>query len=104
MLHVLMSMKTGHGASSLFVQKLQAYPHQHPIRRSFQEYGRLEKTISILRCYADVGTRKRISKQLNKGENLHRLRSRLFHRELGSVQGQWHRGLLLIPHDCPVGI
>ena len=88
MLRVVVSMKTGHCTASLFVQKLQAYPRQHPIMRSLQEYGRLEKTISILRWYADVGTRKRVSKQLNKGENLHRLRSRLFYGELGAVQGQ----------------
>ncbi len=63
-------MRTGYGSASLFVQKLQAYPRKHPLMRALQEYGRLEKTLFILRWYADIATRKRVSKQLNKGENL----------------------------------
>ena len=88
MLRVVMSMRMGYCSASLFVQKLQAYPRKHPLMRALQEYGRLEKTLFILRWYADMATRKRVSKQLNKGENLHRLRSRLFYGEFGEVQGQ----------------
>ena len=51
----------------------------------------MEKTIHILRWYEDSFTRKRISKQLNKGEALHRLRSALLfgkHGELDSLEDE----------------
>ena len=87
MLRVALSLKKGYCTSSLLVQKLQAYPRQHPIMRGLQEYGRLDKTIHILRWYADLGTRKRVSKQLNKGEALHRLRSHLMLGKHGEIEG-----------------
>ncbi len=85
MLRVAMSLKKGYCTASLFISKLQAYPRQHPIMRALQEYGRLEKTIHILRWYADPSTRKRVSKQLNKGEALHWLRKRIMFGEYGEI-------------------
>jgi TnpA family transposase len=87
-LRVAASLKKGYGTSSLFVQKLQAYPRQHPLARALQELGRLDKTLHILRWYEDIATRKRVSKQLNKGEALHRLRANLFYGKLGKIEGQ----------------
>lgn len=49
MLRVVMSLKKGYCTASTLLQKLQAYPRKHPVARSLQEYGRLEKTIHILR-------------------------------------------------------
>ena len=74
MLRVAVSLKKGYCTASLLVSKLQAYPRQHPLTRAIQEYGRLEKTLHILRWYTEPTTRKRVSKQLNKGEALHALR------------------------------
>ena len=85
MLRVALSLKNGHCTASLLISRLQAYPRQHPITRALQEYGRLEKTIHILRWYADPATRKRVSKQLNKGEALHGLRRAIVFGERGEL-------------------
>jgi TnpA family transposase len=88
MLRFALSLKKGYCTASLLISKLQAYPRQHPIMRAIQEYGRLEKTIHILRWYADPLTRKRISKQLNKGEALHWLRKVIAFGEYGKIPGK----------------
>ena len=91
MLRVAMSLKKGYCSASLLVSKLQAYPRQHPITRALQEYGKLEKTIHSLRWYADPPTRRRISKQLNKGEALHYLRKAILfgkHGEIPSLEDE----------------
>ncbi|NET40284.1 MAG: transposase, partial [Cyanothece sp. SIO1E1] len=87
-LRLVGSIKKGWVSASLIVQKLQAYPRQHPLMRALQEYGRLLKTIHILRWYADEANRRRLNRQLNKGEALHSLRSELFFANQGKVRGQ----------------
>ena len=37
--------------------------------RALQEYGRLIKTIHILRWYSDQANRRRLNRQLNKGKH-----------------------------------
>jgi TnpA family transposase len=46
------SIKLGGVTASLLVQKLQAYPQQNALARALQEYGRLARTLHILRWYA----------------------------------------------------
>ena len=87
MLRVALSLKKGYCTASLLVSKLQAYPRQHPMTRAVQEYGRLEKTIHILRWYADPATRQRVSRQLNKGEALHALRRIIVFGGYGEIPG-----------------
>ena len=88
MLRLAGSMKMGWVTASLIVQKLQAFPRKHPLMRSLQEYGKLIKTIHILRWYADEGNRRRLNRQLNKGEALHSLRSHLFFANQGELRTQ----------------
>jgi TnpA family transposase len=71
------SLKLGWVTASLLVQKLQAYPQQNALARALQEYGRLVRTLHIMRWYADTADRRRIMRQLNKGEALHDLRAAL---------------------------
>jgi TnpA family transposase len=87
MLRLALSLKKGYVTASLIVQKLQAYPRKHPLMRSLQEYGRLIKTLHILSWYEDLALRQRISKQLNKGEALHRLREHIFYGKHGELAG-----------------
>jgi len=61
--------------ASLLVQKLQAHPQQNALARALQEYGRLARTLHILRWYAYPEDRRRFLRQLNKGEALHDLRA-----------------------------
>jgi TnpA family transposase len=75
LLLVAWSLKSGHVTASLLVSKLQARPRQNRLTRLLQEYGRLAKTLHVLRCLESEAYRRRIGAQLNKGEALHALRS-----------------------------
>jgi TnpA family transposase len=50
--------------ASLFISKLQAYPRQNILTRALQEYGRLVKTLFILRYLESEDYRRRINAQL----------------------------------------
>jgi len=78
LLRVAGSLKTGWVSASLLISKLQAYPRQHHLTYLLQEYGRLVKTAFILRYLHSQPLRRRIHAQLNKGEQLHALRSWLW--------------------------
>lgn len=77
MLRAAGSVKLGHVTASLLVQKLQAYPQQNALALALQEYGRLVRTVHVLRWYANNDDRRRVMRQLNTGEALHDLRSSL---------------------------
>ena len=94
MLRLVGSLKMGWVTASLIVQKLQAFPRKHPLMRVLQEYGRLIKTIHILRWDADEANRRRLKRQLNKGEALHSLRSHLFYANQGEIKIQQDDQLL----------
>jgi len=49
MLRVVGSLKLGWVTASLFIGKLQSFPQQNALLKALQEYGRLVKTIFILR-------------------------------------------------------
>ena len=73
MLRVAGSLKLGWVTASLFVQKLQAFRQRNALTQALQEYGRLIRTLHILRWYDDETGRRRINRQLNKGESVHSL-------------------------------
>lgn len=72
------STKSGYVTSSLFIGKLQSYPRQNNLTYVLQEYGRLIKTIFILKYLLSQTLRRKINTQLNKGEALHSLRNFLW--------------------------
>ena len=76
LLRVAGSLKMGWVTASLLIGKLQSYPRQNTLAQALQEYGKLVKTIFVLRYFEDEGYRKRINAQLNKGEALHALRAK----------------------------
>ncbi len=76
---------------SLLLTKLQAFPRQNALARALQEYGRLVKTLFILRYLQRPEMRKRVGRQLNKGESLHGLRETVHFAHLGQVR---HRQLI----------
>lgn len=88
LLRVAGSMKRGYVTASLFIGKLQSYRRQNALTRALQEYGRLIKTIFILRYLEDEAFRRRIGAQLNKGEALHALRNFLFLANLGQIRAR----------------
>ena len=82
------SLVKGWVSASLMIQKLQAYPRKHPLLLALQEYGKLMSTLQALRWYEDIHTRQRVSRQLNKLEAVHSLRSDLFFAHQGRVKGK----------------
>jgi TnpA family transposase len=86
MLRLAGSLKRGWVTASLFISKLQAYPRQNVLTRALQEYGRLIKTLFILRYLESEDYRRRINAQLNKGESLHALRDFLFVADKGVIR------------------
>ena len=78
LLRVGATLKSGWVTASLLISKLQGYPRQHHLTTLLQEYGRLVKTNFILRYLQSPLLRRRIHGQLNKGEQLHALRSWLW--------------------------
>jgi TnpA family transposase len=80
------SLTRGWVTASLFISKLQAYPRQNVLTRALQEYGRLVKTLFILRYLENEDYRRRINAQLNKGESLHALRDVLFVADKGVMR------------------
>lgn len=86
MLRVVGSLKLGWVTASLFIGKLQSFPQQNALLKALQEYGRLVKTIFILRYLDSEDYRRRITTQLNKGETLHSLRRFLFLAHLGQIR------------------
>jgi TnpA family transposase len=100
LLRVAGSLKLGWVTASLLISKLQSYPRQNTLTRALQEYGRLIKTIFILRYLESEDYRRRINAQLNKGESLHSLREFLFFANRGKVrrkqeEEQTHQALCL---------
>jgi TnpA family transposase len=67
------SIKFGQATASLIVGKLSASSRQNALAAALKEYGSLRRTI-YARYLADEGYRRRITRQLNKGEHLHALR------------------------------
>ena len=88
-LRVAGSIRLGWVTASLFVHKLHAYPRKSALARALQEYGRLIKTLHILRWYTQPDDRRRITRQLNKGEALHDLRAFLMVANKGQVRRKY---------------
>ena len=80
------SMKFGHTTASLLIAKLHASSRQSALAQALQEYGRLVRTIYLCRYVADEELRRRVRRQLNKGESLHALRRDLFFAHQGHVR------------------
>jgi len=86
------SLKLGWVTASLMIGKLHGYPRQNALARALQEYGRLVKTLFLLRYLENEQYRKRINGQLNKGEALHALRRFLFFANAGQIRRQQEEG------------
>jgi TnpA family transposase len=86
------SLKRGYVTASLLISRLQAYPRQGQLTKLLQEYGRLIKTLFVLRYLHDAALRRRVHAQLNKGEKLHDLRKFLFFAREGMVTQKYEEG------------
>ena len=67
-LRLVASIKLGKTTASQIFKRLSSYTKQHPLYCALKEFGRIIKTIFILRYVDDVGLRQSIQKQLNRIE------------------------------------
>lgn len=93
MLRTAASLKYGWVSSSLLMNKLQSLPDPHHLLRAFHEYGRLLKTIFILQYLNSKDYRRRINRQLNKGESVHTLRRYFVIAQQGELRKRHQEGL-----------
>ena len=93
MLRVAGSLKLGWVTASLFLNKLKSLTQQNNLASSFAEYGRMIKTIFILRYLMNQPYRRKINNQLNKGERLHDLRRFLFFAHQGTIRQRYEDDL-----------
>jgi Transposase and inactivated derivatives, TnpA family len=82
------SLKFGHATASLIVGKLSASGRQNALAAALKEYGALRRTIYAARYLSDPAYRRRISRQLNKGESLHALKRDLLYAHEGTVRAR----------------
>ena len=89
MLRLVASLKFRWTTPSLIIRKLQAFPRQHILAQALQEYGRIVKTIFILRYYNSEAYRRRIDTQLNKSEKFHQLRGHIHSANRGKIRKKY---------------
>jgi Tn3 transposase DDE domain len=82
------SLKFGHATASLLVGKLSASTRQNTLAAALKEYGALRRTIYAARYLSDPAYRRKISRQLNKGESLHALKRDLLYAHEGTIRAR----------------
>jgi TnpA family transposase len=84
------SLKLGYVSAALLIAKLQAGSRQHPLAKAMLEYGKLLRTLHALRWFTDEAFRRRIGRQLNRGEATNDLRRFIFFANRGAVRSAHH--------------
>ncbi|WP_306970442.1 Tn3 family transposase [Streptomyces afghaniensis] len=79
------SLKYGHATASLIVGKLSASSRQNALAAALKEYGAIRRTVYAAKYLSDPAYRRKIARQLNKGESLHSLRRQLHYAREGKV-------------------
>jgi TnpA family transposase len=79
------SLKFGEATASLIVGKWSAASRQNTLAAALKEWGRIRRTIHTARYLTDPVYRRKISRQLNKGESLHALRRDLHYAQQGTI-------------------
>lgn len=63
--------------ASTNLRRLNSYAQQHPLQEALKDFGRIIKSIFVLKYVEDVAWRQTIEKQLNKGELANKFASAL---------------------------
>lgn len=80
------SLKFGQATASLIVGKWSAASRQNTLATALKEWGTLRRTIHSAKYLSDPVYRRKIGRQLNKGESLHALRRDLHYANHGTVR------------------
>lgn len=86
MLRLAASLKYGHVTASLIVGKLSRADRQNTLAAALKEYGALRRTIYAARYLSREDYRRKIARQLNKGESMHALRRDMFYAHEGAIR------------------
>jgi TnpA family transposase len=91
LLRVAANVRGGHATAALVVGKLcSSKRQQNALTSAIKEYGALRRTVYAARYLADETYRRRIARQLNKGENLPALRRSLAYAGEGALRRRHH--------------
>jgi TnpA family transposase len=86
MLRLAASLKYGHLTASLIVAKLSRADRQNTLAAALKEYGALCRTLYVARYLSRPDYRRKIARQLNKGESTHALRRDIFYAHEGAIR------------------
>ena len=78
-LRFVATIKLKHTTASQLFKRLSSYSKQHPLYRALKEFGKIIKTIFLLKYIDDVKLRQKIEKQLNKLESSNKFGKAIFH-------------------------
>lgn len=82
------SLKFGYATASLLVGKLSASGRQNALAAALKEYGALRRTVYAAKYLSDPDYRRRIARQLNKGESVHALKRDLLYAHEGMIRAR----------------
>jgi len=77
-LRFMATIKLKEATASQLFKRLSSYSRQHPLYRALKQFGRIVKTIFILRYVDDLELRQAIEKQLNRVESYHQFGKAIF--------------------------
>jgi TnpA family transposase len=86
------SLKMGVVQAGGLTRTLQTNDRPTKLARALQEFGRLIKTLYMLRFIDDESYRRRILVQLNRGEGRHQLARVIFHGRRGELRQRYREG------------
>lgn len=78
-LRLIATIKLKETTASQLFKRLSSYSRQHPLYRALKQFGRIIKTIFLLKYIDDVELRQMIEKQLNKLESSNKFGKAVFH-------------------------
>jgi TnpA family transposase len=78
-LRFIATIKLKENTASQLFRRLSSYSKQHPLYRALKQFGRIIKTLFLLRYIDDVELRQTIEKQLNKLESSNKFGKAVFH-------------------------
>ena len=91
LLRVGASVKHGQATAALVVGKLCSSARQQTsLAAAIKEYGTIRRTIHAVRYLTDESMRRRILRQLNKGENVHQLRRAIAYAAANGLRHHTH--------------
>lgn len=80
------SIKLKHTTASTLLRRLNSYSQQHPLYQAIKEFGKVVRTLFLLRYMDDEMLRKRINQQNNKTENSHQFARAVFYANNGEIR------------------